>query len=84
MQVMFFHPRMQPSRPQSVFETLGACPDIAIRDEEKEVRPDVRPQARKNRRCIRWNTLRIFLSEHGVDGRGSFAAAERLMSDRIL
>ena len=24
------------------------------------MRPDVRPQARKNRRCIRWNTLRIF------------------------
>ena len=24
------------------------------------MRPDARPQARKNRRCIRWNTLRIF------------------------
>jgi mRNA-degrading endonuclease RelE of RelBE toxin-antitoxin system len=24
------------------------------------VGPDARPQARKNRRCIRWNTLRIF------------------------
>ena len=34
--------------------------DIAVRDEGKEVRPDVRPQARKNRRGIRWNTLRIF------------------------
>src|SRR6266850_6956009 len=34
--------------------------DIAVRDEAKEVRPDARPQARKNRRCIRWNTLRIF------------------------
>jgi hypothetical protein len=31
-----------------------------LRDEAKEVRPDARPQARKNRRCIRWNTLRIF------------------------
>jgi hypothetical protein len=34
--------------------------DIAVRDEAKEVRPDARPQARKNRRRIRWNTLRIF------------------------
>jgi len=33
--------------------------DIAVRDEAKEVRPDARPQARKNRRRIRWNTLRI-------------------------
>src|SRR5258705_14003021 len=32
---------------------------IAVRDEAKEVRPDARPQAWKNRRCIRWNTLRI-------------------------
>jgi hypothetical protein len=34
--------------------------DIAVRDEAKEVRPDARPQAWKNRRCIRWNTSRIF------------------------
>ena len=34
--------------------------DIAVRDEAKEVRPDARPQVRKNRRRIRWNTLRIF------------------------
>src|SRR5438477_11318141 len=34
--------------------------DIAVRDEAKEVRPDARSQARENRRCIRWNTLRIF------------------------
>ena len=34
--------------------------DIAVRDEAKEVRPDARPQARKNRRRIHWNTLRIF------------------------
>ena len=31
-----------------------------LRDEAKEVRPDARPQARKNRRRIHWNTLRIF------------------------
>ena len=32
---------------------------MAVRDEAKEVRLDARPQARNNRRCIRWNTLRI-------------------------
>ena len=31
-----------------------------LRNEAKEVRPDARPQAWKNRRRIRWNTLRIF------------------------
>src|SRR6195256_2599198 len=31
-----------------------------LRDEAKEVRPDARPQARENMRCIHWNTLRIF------------------------
>ena len=34
--------------------------DIAVRDEGEEVRPDARPQAWKNWRRIRWNTLRIF------------------------
>jgi len=58
--------------------------DIAVRDEAKEVRPDARPQARNNRRRIRWNTLRIFLAETDADGRGSFAAVERSMSDRLL
>src|SRR4029077_19393463 len=33
---------------------------FAVRDEAKEVWPNARRQARKNRRCIRWNTLRIF------------------------
>jgi hypothetical protein len=33
---------------------------IAVRDEAKKMRPDARPQARENRRRIRWNTLRIF------------------------
>ncbi|MBI5315812.1 MAG: response regulator transcription factor [Nitrospirae bacterium] len=31
-----------------------------LRDEAKEIQPDARPQARKNRRRIHWNTLRIF------------------------
>ena len=34
--------------------------NIAVRDEAKDVRLDARPQAWKNRRCIRWNPLRIF------------------------
>src|SRR5437773_10095089 len=34
--------------------------DFAVRDEAKEVRPDARPQAWKNRGCIRLNTLMIF------------------------
>jgi hypothetical protein len=33
---------------------------MAVRDEAKEVSSDARPQARKNRRRIRWNTLRVF------------------------
>ena len=37
-----------------------SLPDIAVRDEAKKMRPDARPQAWKNRRCIPWNTLRIF------------------------
>src|SRR5437016_1640139 len=45
------------SRSQAAFkEPVRHC----LRDEAKEVRPDARPQVRKNRRCIRWNTLRIF------------------------
>jgi len=39
---------------------VGSLSDIAVREEAKEVRPDAKPQARKNRRCIRWNTVRIF------------------------
>jgi len=34
--------------------------DIAVRHEAKEGQADARPQASKNRRRIRWNTLRIF------------------------
>ena len=33
---------------------------MAVRNEAKEVQPDARPQARKNRTRIRWNTWRIF------------------------
>jgi len=58
--------------------------DIAVRDEAKEVRPDARPQARKKRRCIHWNTLRIVSGRARRNGRGSFAAAERSMSIRLL
>ncbi len=66
---------------QAAFEeSVRQC----LRDEAKEVPPDTRPQVRENGRCIRWNTLRIFLTEHDADGDGSFAAVERSMSDRLL
>ena len=57
---------------------------IAVRVEAKEVRPDTRPQARENRRCIHWNIVRIFPDREDADGCGSFATAERSMSDRLL
>ena len=58
--------------------------DIAVRDEGKELRPDARPQAWKNRRRIRWNTLRVFWAENDAGGLRSFAAVERSTSDRLL
>jgi hypothetical protein len=35
-------------------------------------------------RCIRLNTLMIFVTEHDADGRDSFASVEGSMSDRLL
>ena len=46
--------------PHSTVVGARSLSGIAVRDEAKEMRPDARPQARKNRRCIRWITLRIF------------------------
>src|SRR5690348_2711774 len=43
-----------------------------------------RPQDRKNRRRIRWNTLRIFSAENDEDAARSFAAVEWNYSDRLL
>lgn len=43
-----------------------SLPDLAVRDEAKEVWSDARPQARKSRRRIRWNPLRIV---HGRERR---------------
>ena len=63
---------------------LRSLSDIAVRDEAKEMRPDARPQAWKNRRRIHWNTLRIFQAENDADGCKSFAAVEQSMSDRLL
>jgi hypothetical protein len=67
---------------------------ITVRDEAREVRSDARPQARKNRRCIRWNLdplqsrsngyPGLFEAENDADGCTSFAAVERSMSDRLL
>jgi len=56
---------------------------MAVRDEAKEMRPDASLQAWKSRRRIYWNTLRIFQAENDIDGRGSFVAVERPMSDRL-
>ena len=42
---------------------LRSLSDIAGRDEAKEARPNARPQAWKSRRCLRWNTLGIFLGQ---------------------
>ena len=64
--------------------TARSLSDISVRGEAKELGPDARPQAWKNRRCIRWNILRIFRAESDPDGRGSFAPVERSMSDRLL
>ena len=47
-------------RTETFSASSGSLSDIAVRDEAKEVRPDGRPQARKNRRPICRNTLRIF------------------------
>jgi len=52
-----------------------------LRDEGKEVQPDAQPQARESLRSIRSNTLRMFLTEHDADDRGSFVAVERSMLD---
>src|SRR4249920_4278254 len=50
-----------PCRLQDSYGTVTQEPvRHCLRDEAKEMRPDARPQARKNRRRIHWNTLRIF------------------------
>src|SRR5687768_6210748 len=45
---------------------------------------DARPQARKNRKRIRWNTLRICRAENDPDACRLFAAVEWHDSDRLL
>jgi hypothetical protein len=54
------------------------------RNLEKEVPADARPQDRKHRRRIPWNTLRIFSAENDADAGRSFAAVESNYSDRLL
>src|SRR6267143_5347132 len=58
--------------------------NIAVRDEAKEARPDARPQARKNRRCIRWNTLRIFSGRERRRWSWIVRRSKRSVSDRLL
>src|ERR1041385_2190760 len=45
---------------QRLSRMLRSLSGITVRDKAKEMRPDARPQVWKNRRRIRWNTLRIF------------------------
>ena len=52
------HPRSNSVRHEG--PDARSLSDIAVRDEAKEMRPDARPQARKNRTRIRWITLKIF------------------------
>ena len=46
-------------RPKRYRESVRSLSDIAVRHEVKERKADARPQASKNRRRIRWNTVRI-------------------------
>ncbi len=73
---------------------LDAAPDPIERVQEsvrgilcceaKELPVDARPQARKNRRRIRWNTLRILRAENDAAACRSFATVEWHDSDRFL
>jgi hypothetical protein len=65
------------AEPRSLF-------DISVRDEAKEVWPDARPQARKTGGVLAGIHRGLFRAEHDADGRRSFAAVERSMSDRLL
>ena len=64
--------------------TTGSLSDMAVRDEAKEVRPDARPQARKNWRCIRWNTSRIFSGRERRRWPRIVRHSRTAMSDRLL
>ena len=55
-----------------------------LRDEAKEMRPGARPQARKNRRRIHWNTLRIFSGRERRRWAQIIRRSRTVMSDRLL
>jgi hypothetical protein len=57
---------------------------VILRCEEKELLADARPQVRKNRRRIRWNTLRIVSGRERRRCCRSFSAVEWYYSDRLL
>jgi hypothetical protein len=62
---------------------LGACL-TCLRDEANEVQLDARPQARKNRSRIRWNTLRIFQGRERRRWLQIIRHSRTVMSDRLL
>src|SRR5688500_7176715 len=57
---------------------------VILRCEGNEMLADARPQARKNRKRIRWNTLRIFSGRERPRCLQMFAAVEWHYSDRLL
>jgi hypothetical protein len=61
-----------------------SLPDIAIRHEAKERQADTRPQAPKNRKRIRWNTLRIFRDREQSRCLAIVRRSRMVMSDRLL
>ena len=56
---------------------------VILRCEVKETLADERRKARKNRRRIRRNAVRIFWVENDADACGSFAAVEWHDSDKL-
>ena len=55
-----------------------------LRAEAEEVRPDARPQAWKNRRRIRWNTLRILSGRERRRWLRIVCRSRIVMLDRLL
>ena len=57
---------------------------VIVRCEAKEMRQMRGRRLKKNRRRIRWNTLKIFRAEDEADTSRSFAAVDWYDSDRLL
>ena len=68
---------------QKAKELARSRSDITVRDEVKEGQADTRPQGTKNRRRIRWNTLRIFWGREQSRCLFIIRRSRRAMSDRL-